>query len=77
MAKQTMRKGEKCFNLQALQLTYNNVYDCSAFKESDTDHEWSLLTYFPSLRYCRLTGDHMYVAQYLITGVFMDTVSSH
>ena len=53
---------QKCTNLQALQL---EASDCSVCDEGDT--KWSMLAHFPSLRYCRLVGDHMYVVQDVIS----------
>ena len=57
----------KCYTLQALQ--FDSFYDdgsCDVCTHSGI--KWSLLSHFPSLKYCNLYGDHPDLVQDVISG---------
>ena len=56
---------QKCTRLQALELGECYSGPCSACRECK--EEWSLLSYFPALQYCRLTGNHSTIVQDIIS----------
>jgi len=64
---------EKCFTLQALELqcSYDEEFcDVCAHEEI----RWSMLSHFPSLKYCNLPGNHPYLIQDIISGCKQLTV---
>ena len=67
---------QKCSSLQALQIEKASEINCEACQLTERKANWSLLSYFPALKYCRLRVYHLTVLPDVINSCKQLTILS-